>query len=47
MVALVHLGGGTLDSPGLEFSVLLPPSCVALNTYGLGASVASAVLGIE
>lgn len=33
MVALVHWGGGTVDSTGLELSVLPLPSCVALNTY--------------
>ena len=33
MVALVHWGGGTVDSTGLELSVLPLPSCVAMNTY--------------
>lgn len=37
---LCILGGGMVDSTGLEFSVLPLSSFVALNTYRLGASVA-------
>lgn len=33
------LGSGMVDSTGLELSVLPLSSCVALNSYHLGASV--------